>query len=79
MTATAPFRIVNEVCRWFKCAGDGFDNNLIEMSTTKMKHQDKILSLFNQTLKTVLPPWLMTQSDDFRVAEIWVHITEGMY
>lgn len=56
MTATAPFRIVNEVCRWFKCAGDGFDNNLIEMSTTKMKRRDKILSLFNQTLKTVLPP-----------------------
>lgn len=56
MTATALFRILNEVCRWFKRATDGFDNNLIEMSTTKMKRQDKILSLFNQTHKTVLPP-----------------------
>lgn len=79
MTATAPFRILNQVCRWFKCAGDGFDNSLIEMSTTKMKRQDKILSLFNQTLKTVLPPSLITQSDDFRVAEISVHVTEGMH
>lgn len=51
MTATAPFGILNEVCHWWKCAGDEFDNNLIEMSTTKMKRQDKILSLFNQTLK----------------------------
>lgn len=56
MTATAPFRILNEVCRWWKCAGDGFDNNLIKMSTIKMKRQDKILPLFNQILKTVLPP-----------------------
>lgn len=77
MTATAPFRVLNEVCR-FKCTGDGFDNNLIEMSTTKMKRQDKLLSLFNQTLKTVLPPYLITQSDDFRVAEISAHVTEGM-
>lgn len=53
MTATAPFRILNEVCHGFKCAGDGVDNNLIEMSTTKMKRQEKILSLFNQTLRTV--------------------------
>lgn len=77
MTATALFRVLNEVCR-FKCTGDGFDNNLIEMSTTKMKRQDKLLSLFNQTLKTVLPPYLITQSDDFRVAEISAHVTEGM-
>lgn len=56
MTAALPFRILNGVCRWFKCAGDGFDNNLIEMSTAKMKRQNEILSLFNQALKTVLPP-----------------------
>lgn len=67
-----------EECRWFKCAGDGFDNNLIEMSTTKMKWQKKILSLFNQALKTVPSLYLTTQSDDSRPAQISV-VSEGMH
>lgn len=44
-----------------------------------MKRQNKILSLFNQTLKTVLPPELITQSDDFSPAEISVRVTEGIH
>lgn len=79
MTAPVPFTILNRVCRWFKCAGDGFDNNLIEMSTAKMKRQNEILSLFNQTLKTALPPQPITQSDDFRPAETSAHVTEGIH